>query len=192
MKPFLGFSEKERLFFSMLHDRSELEAAIKEGSLLLLGELEYLLLIDNPEVEIEWSMEMGKDYFSFPVPLRAGGEATCYVGFDYDRGFFPSVANDRADKLGRLAFIDTLARKRDDLSGLGVAVDADGTLSIEDPGMPAESVSEADIGQWRADAAEIYVGKIFNPGDDGFASRNVLTEIHETVRALLKIFRADR
>lgn len=186
MRPFHGFSDKERMFFSMLHDRSELEASIKEGSLLLLGELEYLLLIDNPDVDIEWSMEMGKDYFSFPIPLVRGGFATCYVGFDYDRGFFPCLSNDRSDGAGKTAFIDALGRNRARLGELGAVIDVDGAVSIEEPGLPADKVTDADIDRWKKAGSEISVGRIFNPADDAFADRSILKKMHGTVQSMIR------
>jgi len=187
MKPFHGFSDKERMFFAMLHDRSELEASLKEGSLLLLGELEYLLLIDNPDVEIEWSMEMGKDYFSFPVPLTRGGTATCYVGFDYDRGFFPCLSNDRSDAAGKAVFLDALARNRARLAELGTIVDPDGAASIEGPGTPVEKVSDADIDRWKKAGADVSVGRIFNPADDAFKDRSILRKMHGTVQSMIRL-----
>ena len=188
MRPFLGFSEKERMFFAMLHDRSELEASIKEGSLLLLGELEYLLLIDSPKVDIEWSMEVGKDYFSYPLPLVGGGTATCYVNFDYDRGFFPFVSNDRADEISKRAFIELLGKQREELAKLEAVVDADGTMSIEDPGIPVKDVTDAQLERWKQEATELAVGHMYNPGEPGFANRSILKRMHATVRGLAKCF----
>ncbi len=188
MRPFLGFSGQERMFFAMLHDRSELEASIKEGSLLLLGELEYLLLIDNPKIEVEWSMEMGKDYFSFPIPIAGGGNTTCYVAFDYERGFFPSLGNDRSDPESKQRFLDVLEANKDKLAQIGAVVDQDGSLSIEEPGLPVSRITSADLSRWRGENTDLQVGKIFNPGDDTFATRAVLSELHETVRALLACF----
>lgn len=186
MRPFQGFSDKERMFFSMLHDRSELEASIKEGSLLLLGELEYLLLIDNPDVDIEWSMEMGKDYFSFPVSMTKGGMATCYVGFDYDRGFFPYLSNDRSDPAARAAFLDAIARHKPRLAELGAVIDTDGTVSIEEPGMPVDKVTDADIQRWKSEGADICVGRIFSPADDGFKERKILRTMHSSVQSMIR------
>lgn len=188
MRPFLGFSEKERMFFAMLHDRSELEASIKEGSLLLLGELEYLLLIDSPKVDIEWSMEVGKDYFGFPVPLAGGGSANCYVSFDYERGFFPYLSNDRADPISKRAFVEVLGKNRSELAGLEAVVDEDGALSIQDPGLAARDVSDADLARWAKEGTELAVGRMFNPGDAAFANRSILKRVHTTVRGLMKCF----
>lgn len=189
MKPFLGFSDKERLFFSVLNDRSALEASIKERSLVLLNELEYLLTIDNHAVDIEWSMEMDEDYFRFPIEAGDGGAVMVYVRFDYERGFYVCVSSAESNQSGRLALVDALSNSRNSLGHLGMTVDETGSANLSDPGMAVDAVNENAIARWRADATPLAVGRFFDPAEKLFGGRAALQELHEAVRALVAFFR---
>ncbi len=187
MKPFPGFSESERAYFRFLRNRAETEAAVKETALLLLGELEYLLLVERPGLAIEWSMEAGKDYLFFASP--GSRRVTFYVTFDFDRGVYPCVGlgvDATAEERG--LFLDTVVRERQALVNLKMRLDVGGTATLAEPGSALERLDGDLVRRWRASESDIYVGRMFDPADEAFASRKVLAEVQAALAALVRVF----